>query len=672
MHFVYFNVFVVIFYQAYQCYSAFTIGNNSLPRRSDALSIGYDNETNTILLFGGVGTERQFIKFKNNQFTDMTATYLTTSTQSTGQHYTQIGHTLWMIDTKGKNLFSIDTQTYVEDSSSVSIPTSTTARGCLASHQHYLFVVAGGDPATNILQIYNISDGEWVINAPNLNHVRRGISCIVSGSSLFAIGGYTGSDALDSIEVLDLTDVPQIQAKAWQYFGDTLTKTLDATRSVLYGNDILVIGGYTSPTSPDPCTDVHIILTETEECVLWDTLQTAVSLASSIIIYDTLYVFGGAKQSGAGSNNYQYKVLPPTAGKTSSINPTMTPTSIPTYNPTIAPTLNPTNVPTLPPSRHPTSIPTTNPTVLSTLSPSDDDTLVPTHHSTSFPTANSASISTVYSTSPLITDTTNAIVLSSIPSVSAPIATRSYGEGERRDATIATSLPPMGIHMNKTKADNPLFIGVGVIAGTATVLVIIIIYVVRRNKLKRKTQVIDAIIVPQDHDQKNDAADDAKDEQTVRADESRISMHNKKESIESLYRNQKQITTDGGSTVTGKEPITVNDVEIEGIPDDGHVAEVEMRFTNEGPHEQMDGAMAAGEGNEDVNIEGYERIQSLLIECKVKNWKECLQTFIDMEMTDEALGCVPKDHVIWEALLTKCTMGSRFLFKDKWFKQTKQ
>eukprot|EP01083_Nonionella_stella_P168089 566503_1 len=492
MHFLYFHVFVVVFYQAYQCYSAFTIGTNSLPRRSDALSIGYDNETNTILLFGGVRTENQFIKFKNNQFTDMTATYLTTSTQSTGQHYTQIGHTLWMIDTKGKNLFSIDTQTYVEDSSSVSIPTSTTARGCLASHQHHLFVVAGGDPATNILQIYNISDGEWVINAPNLNHVRRGISCIVSGSSLFAIGGYTGSVVLDSIEVLDLTDVPQIQAKAWQYFGDTLTKTLDSTRSVLYGNDILVIGGYTSPTSPDPCTDVHIILTETEECVLWDTLQTAVSLASSIIIFDTLYVFGGTKQSGAGSNKYQYKVLPqlnptpmPTAGTTSSINPTMTPTSIPTYNPTIAPTLNPTNVPTLPPSRHPTSIPTTNPTLLSTLSPSDGDTLVPTHHSTSFPTANSASISTVYSTSPLITDTTNAIV----------VTHTQYNKHVNSQGTSSSSTV---MHMDTThhiattvyNDNNDILIMVGL--GALPLLICCLLYrFCKQGILRRETTVID-------------------------------------------------------------------------------------------------------------------------------------------------------------------------------------
>eukprot|EP01083_Nonionella_stella_P159841 521885_1 len=103
---------------------------------------------------------------------------------------------------------------------------------------------------------------------------------------------------------------------------------------------------------------------------------------------------------------------------------------------------------------------------------------------TSYPTDNP-------SLTPTISPTGNPFTaLHAIPSLSA--TTRSNREGERRDATITTSLPPMAVNMNKTPAHNVLF--VGVVAATSTVLVIIIIYGLRRNKAKRKTQVIEQTI----------------------------------------------------------------------------------------------------------------------------------------------------------------------------------
>ena len=70
MTFLVYSCQVLVFYTLSRCASSFAIGDETLQRDSNALSVGYDNRTGTILLFGGWQTEQQFISFNNDQFID--------------------------------------------------------------------------------------------------------------------------------------------------------------------------------------------------------------------------------------------------------------------------------------------------------------------------------------------------------------------------------------------------------------------------------------------------------------------------------------------------------------------------------------------------------------------------------------------------------------------------
>eukprot|EP01083_Nonionella_stella_P141332 435240_1 len=404
--------FLVIFHQLSQSYASFTTGSKRLPRVSRHSAVGYDNDTDTILIFGSLDSPRQFIQFQNHAFNDMGSTYLSASakTYSSSQHYTQTENKLWMINGDGTHIFRVDTNTYNEDPhlSQYQIPTTSplSYRACLASlSPNYLFVVGGGDTgALTAVQAYDIQNGEWLTNVRSMNQIRRSFSCIVVHSTLYAIGGFTNSVRLTSIERLDVSDLSVLSEQRWSYLSGSLTRELSATRAVAYGDDILVIGGRYIDQAVD---DIHIIDTAIGSCQLWDNLNIAVATPLVIITDNVLYVFAGWTTGFVASDKYQYKVLPtkqPTAQPTSQ--PTLLPTSQPASQPTPQPTPQPTSQPTSQPKSHPTAHPTISPitsssaTLLSSSYPSLASTISPTNAPSSVvsvPTIKSTSNELTYS-----------------------------------------------------------------------------------------------------------------------------------------------------------------------------------------------------------------------------------------------------------------------------------
>eukprot|EP01083_Nonionella_stella_P289400 984779_1 len=204
----------------YPCLSVFTTGTSTLPRGANAVGIGYDSSTNTILIFGGTKTEtiQQFVTFNINtgSFTDQGQHYLTSEqrTDAYSQHYMQIGSELWMISSSGTYFVKANTETHEITIPSTTFPATVDDAACLSGTEEYLFVIGGGDgwgsDPMNIAQIYRLRDSQWLQNVPFLNTKRMSLSCIASGDKLYAIGGDEGSTYLDSIETLDT-----ISTTAW-------------------------------------------------------------------------------------------------------------------------------------------------------------------------------------------------------------------------------------------------------------------------------------------------------------------------------------------------------------------------------------------------------------------------------------------------------------------------
>eukprot|EP01083_Nonionella_stella_P141343 435272_1 len=134
-----------------------------------------------------------------------------------------------------------------------------------------------------------------------------------------------------------------IQTQRWKHLNATLNTARGGTRAVLHGSDIVIIGGqdnYMRRTA-----DVNIIDTNAVQRYIGGQLAFATCYASTIILGNILYVFGGMGNTGL-EKRYQYATMP-----------TGIPTTYPTHNPSSNPTNIPSQYPTFVPSQHPTFVP---------------------------------------------------------------------------------------------------------------------------------------------------------------------------------------------------------------------------------------------------------------------------------------------------------------------------
>eukprot|EP01083_Nonionella_stella_P187593 689626_1 len=385
-----FSVHIICFYtelitlQIHLCASLnFIQSPTQMPIALDSFAIGYDAINHTILLLGGGITSRQLTLFQiknGNTFVSRGSTFLPSAhaTWGWGQHYTQINDQLWMLDENGETFIRMDLKTYTSYSPSTTLPISVPYDGCLTSYDDHLIVIY-----EDVVQIYKINDNQWLSNLPRLQNFRYSLPCAVVNNHAYAIGGEDDAySILDTIEVLDLSNINIDSFNPWYYFSDTLTLPTYAGRSVVHGTDIYVIGGCIG-TLCEAVTTVGIINTITGQYNdISDSLAYGVAFAPSIIVGDTLYVFGGCDR-GSALSLYQYSRIPTPNPTMQPTEATEQPTKQPSESPT-QPTKQPTESPT-PPTKQPTE-PTRTPTSLP--SSADAPTPAPSTSSTTASTVN--------------------------------------------------------------------------------------------------------------------------------------------------------------------------------------------------------------------------------------------------------------------------------------------
>eukprot|EP01083_Nonionella_stella_P182774 658513_1 len=404
------SLIVLVTMSTHPCLSEFFKGAATLPDEYDESVIGYDSSTNSILIIGGHsmddGMPRSLVKFRNDQFFDYDQYYLTPNQNTRGwsQHYTQLGNDLWFISNEGEIFTKVNTQTYAKETPPTSFPTKIFEGACLASIDDYLFVIGGntedfGGGQTNMVQIYRISGNQWLTNAPPMTTNRYTLSCIVYQNKLYAIGGRNVA-YLATIETLDISNMNAISSVTWDdNWAQSLTSPRKATRAVIYGTDIYVIGGRNNEDE-EPLAEINIIDTFTGYVTQGDVLNYPISHAASIIIGNTLYVFGGyiGGNTYVHADTYQYSTLG-TLNQTSSM-PTMAPSKIPTIQPSAVPTNIPSRGPTLRPSDTPTNIPSFGPTLPPSNIPSNIPTFQPSETPSHVPTSDVALPSNIPSNIP--------------------------------------------------------------------------------------------------------------------------------------------------------------------------------------------------------------------------------------------------------------------------------
>eukprot|EP01083_Nonionella_stella_P011294 32118_1 len=352
------------------------------------MAVAYDANDDIIVLFGGDGGKsysRQLAQFRYPTFLSQQQNYLsnTYASWSYSQHYTTHDNTLWMIHQNGNELITIPLQApYIASIADTTIPINVNTGGCLTSTAHYLLIVGADSNGKNKneVQIHDISNNQWLNNVPSLLTGRGHVACLAVNDYVFAIGGFTGAEPLDSIEKLDVSDMSSIDTKVWQYVSGTLRQPTKAVRAVQYGFNIITLGGsLTSEESGFRVTDVHLIDTVTGTCSKVGDLAVNTAYIAPIIVDNILYGFGGwSNNDPVGALDiYQMIQLPTSApikapSKEPSLFPTTNPlTSVHTVHPTSNPSMLPISPLTSAPTGHPiTTEPSKTPSLLPTINPS--------------------------------------------------------------------------------------------------------------------------------------------------------------------------------------------------------------------------------------------------------------------------------------------------------------
>eukprot|EP01083_Nonionella_stella_P290048 986940_1 len=281
----------------------------TLPRPADSAAVGYDSTTNRIWLVGSydpykfVSHQLMSYDIDSAVFTNYSATALSHPVEGQGDYYTQIGDILYMIDPTGNKLstFNVNTAQFAYYYQNIDIPHTVFDDGCLASIDDALFVLGGYENTSyknaKSVQILDLTTSTWIVS-PEVGYLSEGrvwASCIVHpyNNALYAIGGCYSTDgygARQPIEKLYVGDLAHISQYDWESI-DSLPGALRDLRSLVYGNDIVSIGGYNSDNSGR--NEVFVIDVTSDTVRLAGHAAFDCLRAGSIVVDNVLYSFGG-------------------------------------------------------------------------------------------------------------------------------------------------------------------------------------------------------------------------------------------------------------------------------------------------------------------------------------------------------------------------------------------
>ena len=281
-----------------------TIGPLSLPKPICSAAIGYNHTNNLIWLIGGWNLEgRSLISFNlsiwnnTNAFLDYGYS-LSYPVTSNSQSYVQTEAVVFVVEYPGNKLLAYDMLTenvtlVNTNPSSVEIAIDA----CLALIEDWIIYVY-----LNHTYILTMSNQSWKLSGnPIMSERRRGHACIVEpdGGYLYVIGGFVLETGLmDSILKLYVKDITNIQEYSFTTLTNTLSRRTSNMAAALYKTDIYVAGGLWRD-------QIDVIDTKTDSVMLWGRLCEELPYASTIVVGDRLYIFGGGNSLDA-SGHWQY------------------------------------------------------------------------------------------------------------------------------------------------------------------------------------------------------------------------------------------------------------------------------------------------------------------------------------------------------------------------------
>ena len=188
-----------------------------LPRSDEGAAIGHIGDTAFII--GGIKYPNQITRWDTltRKYTSYGSKALPTAIYGSSQYYTQVNHTLYMIDPIGINLniYDLSTNQFTPAWLGLVIPTTVGSQSCIASTQRYLYIVGGRSPPTEnkaLTKMHRLDLQRYQWNydpLPEMTHSRRKLACIAveSTQTLYAIAGQDDTVSRDSVEYINLNNI---------------------------------------------------------------------------------------------------------------------------------------------------------------------------------------------------------------------------------------------------------------------------------------------------------------------------------------------------------------------------------------------------------------------------------------------------------------------------------
>eukprot|EP01084_Bolivina_argentea_P013575 25485_1 len=511
-----------------QLLSSWSQGTATMDYNYGALPVGYYEPTHKVWLIGGYpssATNHVFSFDLDNpidfiQHSDISSSY---DIETYSQSYVTVNNLIYIVRDTGSNTnkistFNMATQQFTPSWNSVTVPYYTSINSAMAYHPNgYLIIIGGQDrygSALKNFQILRLSNNQW-FHGPDMLQSRDSFCASIVNNKLYAIGD------TNQVSKISLIDIENINSGSYNW--NNLVKTLSGTdtyvRSVVYNNDIYVIGG----DSGTPIDVIHS-LTDTITNNI-NTMYTTVRNGGAVIAMNKIYYFGGYCPSCNGViNTYQYASLPTsnptktptkyptktptkyptkypsktptkTPSKSPTVNPTeiattktpttetITPTITPTYIPTINPTFNPTNIPTYNPTIIPTYLPTENPTFKPTMYPSMNPTYLPSNQPSEITNSPSNNPSNIPSNNPTVIPT---FTPTNKPSINPTIEGQGHVDEKTTENDINnTNYNDVG---NALESDNKSQYWIYILIGCICICLLIFICIIFIRIKKRKTK----------------------------------------------------------------------------------------------------------------------------------------------------------------------------------------
>eukprot|EP01083_Nonionella_stella_P032694 89465_1 len=332
------------------------------------MAAGFFNES--VFLIGGRTASNsngftEVIKYNMNSDAFTAHGTITHNIRIVSQSYTQIDSMIYLYSSSTDYIVSYDMASSTYDAQYVLKANVALDDPCMTNLNSEFLFLLGGSISPNYqsgFHIFDLNTKQWINDGPDMLEPRVYFSCNAHRDHLYVMGGGNAEEALDTVIVIDIRNVSTINHQNWSALDDTLSAKKNQLHSVVFEDDIYVIGGWSTGATATPYGHIDVIDTITNTIRLDSTLLTAAYGVSPVVVENTIYVFGGRTKT-TELNTFQYALLTPTPDPTrapsmDTIPPTSPPTTAPSVAPSFSPSIAPSQPPTISPSFSPTRYPT--------------------------------------------------------------------------------------------------------------------------------------------------------------------------------------------------------------------------------------------------------------------------------------------------------------------------